>query len=184
MQQHTLITVGDMKARIPALPVMKEILVRADAPLSYIDAFEQWLGIKFNLLPTTANQQTAAHAGGGGGANGTEASSQAQPTGYRGARFMTKNGQTLGELLYAAKRLDELVIPLGLYAGMPEPGPALLVHCKATSQVTKVVTKPRRSLFFESIEFIVHLQSSVLGRQGPNTEHSVHPHALMQASIV
>jgi len=41
---------------------------------------------------------------------------------------MSKNGQTLGELLFAAKRLDELALPPGLLVGMPEKGPAVLTY--------------------------------------------------------
>jgi len=49
---------------------------------------------------------------------------------------MSKNGQTLGELLFAAKRLDELVLPPGLLVGMPEKGPAVLTY-KYISLITE-----------------------------------------------
>lgn len=129
MQEHALINVGDFKARIPARPVMAEILIRAGAPLSYIDAIQQWLGVKFNLLPTVTNNQNQAAAGASACPTSIEAqAAQSGSSGYRSARFMTKNSQTLGEMLYAANRLDELKLPLGIYAGLPEPGAAVLPY--------------------------------------------------------
>lgn len=116
MQQHALITVGDLKARVPARPVMTEILVRAQAPLTYLDALEHWLGIKFLLLASTAAATTPTEPVPSAG------------QGYRGARFMAKNAQTLGELLHSVQRLDELALPPGLFAGVPEKGRAVLAY--------------------------------------------------------
>lgn len=45
-----------------------------------------------------------------------------------GYPFMAKNAQTLGELLHSVQRLDELALPPGLFAGVPEKGRAVLAY--------------------------------------------------------